>query len=33
MLYGDFIDLTQEDTPRVPAPRDAAHEPEDLLLG
>jgi hypothetical protein len=24
MLYGDFIDLTQEDTPRVPAPRDAA---------
>lgn len=26
MLYGDFIDLTQEDRPRAPAPRDAATE-------
>jgi hypothetical protein len=26
MLYGDFIDLTQEDTPRTPAPQDAVGE-------
>jgi hypothetical protein len=26
MLYGDFIDLTQEDTPRAAAPQDAAVE-------
>jgi hypothetical protein len=26
MLYGDFIDLTQEETPRVAVPQDAAAE-------
>lgn len=26
MLYGDFIDLTQEETPLAPAPQDAAAE-------
>ncbi len=26
MLYGDFIDLTQEDTPLTPAPQDAVDE-------
>lgn len=26
MLYGDFIDVVQEDTPRIPAPLDKAFE-------
>ena len=26
MLYGDFIDLTQEDTPQAPTPQDAVAE-------